>query len=329
MVRHGPVPAACAARGAARINWIMMWVEFLSPPAHIHRPSEAQLAIKKRLATARMRLQRRVVPASRSPSGKRASTMIWGTRPSIIWQYQPARRSRPTHCGNMAMIASPNTGTTTRLERKFSTTPRSRVSSMRFSRSACALRSAIPMGLSAVIMSPAARTMGGQILRPHCPYPRPARRLTMCSAPARALHPRGLERPIMKQARASGSRKESGMKVFAWAASLILGAAIIVVATEAGSKTDTGMCRVVCTPEPAAKPIHHTRARSAVSVRHRASHHASGHHRVLHLAHHMPRHAHHYARRDYYSYREAEAVRPDEWHGRWPRAPNDAMMPPP
>ena len=119
------------------------------------------------------------------------------------------------------------------------------------------------------------------------------------------------------------------MKVFALAAGLILGAAIIVVATEAGSKTDSGMCRVVCTPEPAAKPIHHTRARSAVSVRHRASHHAASHHRVLHLAHHMSRHAHHLARRDYYSYREAEAVRPDEWHGRWHRAPNDAMMPPP
>ena len=112
------------------------------------------------------------------------------------------------------------------------------------------------------------------------------------------------------------------MRVYALAAGLILGAAIIVVATEAGSKTDTGMCRVVCTPEPAAKPVHHARARA--SVRHRANRHA-----VRHLAHHASRHAHHFARRDYYSYREAEAVRPDEWHGRWHPAPNDAMMPPP
>jgi hypothetical protein len=112
------------------------------------------------------------------------------------------------------------------------------------------------------------------------------------------------------------------MRVFALAAGLILGAAIIVVATEAGSKTDSGMCRVVCTPEPAAKPVHHARARAV--VRHRASRHA-----VRHLAHHTSRHAHHYARRDYYSYREAEAVRPDEWHGRWHPVPNDAMMPPP
>ena len=112
------------------------------------------------------------------------------------------------------------------------------------------------------------------------------------------------------------------MRVFALAAGLILGAAIIVVATEAGSKTDTGMCRVVCTPEPAAKPAHPARARTA--VRHHANRH--GVHRA---AHHMSRHAHHYARRDYYSYREAEAVRSDEWHGRWHAAPNDAMFPPP
>ena len=112
------------------------------------------------------------------------------------------------------------------------------------------------------------------------------------------------------------------MRVFALAAGLILGAAIIVVATEAGSKTDTGMCRVVCTPEPAAKPAHPARARTA--VRHHANRH--GVHRA---AHHMSRHAHHYARRDYYSYREAEAVRSDEWHGRWHPAPNDAMFPPP
>lgn len=111
------------------------------------------------------------------------------------------------------------------------------------------------------------------------------------------------------------------MRVFALAAGLILGAAIIVVATEAGSKTDTGMCRVVCTPEPAAKPAHPARARTA--VRHHANH------RVHRAAHHMSRHAHHYARRDYYSYREAEAVRSDEWHGRWHPAPNDGMFPPP
>ena len=113
------------------------------------------------------------------------------------------------------------------------------------------------------------------------------------------------------------------MRIFALAAGLILGAAIIVVATEAGSKTDAGMCRVVCTPEPAAKPVHHARARS-VAVRHRASHHA-----VRHLAHPTSRHAHHFARREYYSYRDAEAVHSDEWHGRWRRAPNNAMMPPP
>lgn len=100
------------------------------------------------------------------------------------------------------------------------------------------------------------------------------------------------------------------MKVFAWAAGLILGVAIIAVATEAGSKTDTGMCRVVCTPAPAAKPTHHPHPRS-----------------VAH--HHVHRHARHYARHNYYSYREAEAVRYDDWHGRWHPAPNDAMMPPP
>lgn len=111
------------------------------------------------------------------------------------------------------------------------------------------------------------------------------------------------------------------MRVFALAAGLILGAAIIVVATEAGSKTDTGMCRVVCTPEPAAKPVHHARARTA--VRHRVNRHT-----VDHAAHHMSRHAHHYARRDYYSYREAEAVRQD-WHGPWRMAPNDGIPPPP
>jgi hypothetical protein len=113
------------------------------------------------------------------------------------------------------------------------------------------------------------------------------------------------------------------MRIFALAAGLILGAAIIAVATEAGSKTDAGMCRVVCTPEPAAKPAHHARPRAA-AVRHRASRHA-----VHYARHHTSHHAHHYARRDYYSYREAEAVRSDEWHGRWHAAPNDAMIPGP
>jgi hypothetical protein len=112
------------------------------------------------------------------------------------------------------------------------------------------------------------------------------------------------------------------MRVFALAAGLILGAAIIVVATEAGSKTDTGMCRVVCTPEPAAKPAHHARPRAA-AVRHRANRHA-----VHYARHHRSHHADHFARRDYYNYREAEAVRSDEWHGRWHAAPNDAMIPP-
>ena len=113
------------------------------------------------------------------------------------------------------------------------------------------------------------------------------------------------------------------MRVFALTAGLLLGVAGITVATEAGSKTDAGMCRVVCTPEPAAKPVHHARARSA-AVRHRASRHA-----VRYARHHTSHHAHHYARRDYYSYREAEAVRSDEWHGRWHAAPNDAMIPGP
>lgn len=112
------------------------------------------------------------------------------------------------------------------------------------------------------------------------------------------------------------------MRIFALAAGLVLGAAIIVAATEAGSKTDAGMCRVVCTREPAAKPVHHARARAV--VRHHAIRHA-----VHHAARHAPRHAHRYARRDYYSYREAEAVRSDEWHGRWHAAPHDAMIPPP
>ena len=113
------------------------------------------------------------------------------------------------------------------------------------------------------------------------------------------------------------------MRIFALAAGLVLGAGLIVVATEAGSKADTGMCRVVCTPEHAAKPVHHARARS-VAARHPAKHHA-----VHHAGHHAWRHAHRYARRDYYSYREAEAVRSDEWHGRWHAAPNDAMIPAP
>lgn len=113
------------------------------------------------------------------------------------------------------------------------------------------------------------------------------------------------------------------MRVFALAAGLILGAAVIVVATEAGSKTDAGLCRVVCTPAPAAKPVHHAQARS-VAVRHRASHPA-----VRHASYHASRHAHHYASRGYYSYREAEAVRSDEWRGRWHAAPNDAMIPGP
>ena len=112
--------------------------------------------------------------------------------------------------------------------------------------------------------------------------------------------------------------RESGMRIFALAAGLILGAAIIVVATEAGSKTDAGMCRVVCSPAPAAKPVHHARARAAG---HRRAH--------RHASHHTPRHARHYARRDYYSYRDAEAIRSDEWHGRWHAAPNDAMIPAP
>jgi hypothetical protein len=99
------------------------------------------------------------------------------------------------------------------------------------------------------------------------------------------------------------------MRVFALAAGLILGAAIIVVATEAGSKTDTGMCRVVCTPAPAAKPAHHPHPRS-----------------VAH--HHGRRHARHYARHNYYSYRDAEVVRED-WHGQWQPVPNSPVPPPP
>jgi hypothetical protein len=81
------------------------------------------------------------------------------------------------------------------------------------------------------------------------------------------------------------------------------------------------MCRVVCTPAPAAKPVHHVRARAA-AVRHRANRHA-----VHYAKHHASHHPHHFARRGYYSYREAEAVRSDEWHGRWHAAPNDAMIP--
>jgi hypothetical protein len=111
------------------------------------------------------------------------------------------------------------------------------------------------------------------------------------------------------------------MRVFALAAGLILGVALIVVATEAGSRTDTGMCRVVCTPAPTAKSVHHARP---AAVRHRANRHA-----IHHASHHATRHAHHYARHDYYSYREAEAVRSDEWHDRWHAAPNDAPPPPP
>src|ERR1700753_2064459 len=107
------------------------------------------------------------------------------------------------------------------------------------------------------------------------------------------------------------------MRVWALMAGLLLGVAGITVATEAGSKTDTGMCRVVCTPEPAAKPAHHARARSATM--HRS------------VRRHAHAHAHrHYARHDYYSYREAQAVGRDfhgEWHGRWHAAPNDAMIP--
>jgi hypothetical protein len=110
------------------------------------------------------------------------------------------------------------------------------------------------------------------------------------------------------------------MRVLALIAGLLLAVAGITVATEAGSKTDTGMCRVVCTPEPAAKPTHHARPRAAAAG-HRANRHA-----VRHANHH---HAHHYARRDYYSYREAEEVRSDEWHGRWHAAPNDARFPGP
>jgi hypothetical protein len=107
------------------------------------------------------------------------------------------------------------------------------------------------------------------------------------------------------------------MKVLALMAGLLLGVAGITVATEAGSKTDSGMCRVVCTPAPAAKPApRHARAKA---VRTRAARaHRHGH-----------RHAHRYARHDYYSYREAEAVGSDfhhEWHGRWHAAPNDAPI---
>ncbi|HZQ40739.1 MAG TPA: hypothetical protein VFA87_08095, partial [Rhizomicrobium sp.] len=111
------------------------------------------------------------------------------------------------------------------------------------------------------------------------------------------------------------------MRVFALAVGLILGVALIVVASEAGSKTDAGICRVVCTPAPAAKPAHHARAAAAP---HRATRHA-----VHHPRHYAARHAHRYARHDYYSYREAEAVRSDEWHGRWQAAPDDAMIPGP
>lgn len=111
------------------------------------------------------------------------------------------------------------------------------------------------------------------------------------------------------------------MRVLALIAGLLLAVAGITVATEAGSKTDTGMCRVVCTPEPGAKSVNHARARP-VAVRHRESHHAR---------HHASHHAHHYARHDFYSYREAEAVgsNRDEWHGRWRAAPDDAMIPGP
>jgi hypothetical protein len=98
------------------------------------------------------------------------------------------------------------------------------------------------------------------------------------------------------------------MKVFALAAGLILGAAIVVVATEAGSKTDTGMCRVVCTPEPAAKPVHHARAAAVRRHAHRRTH-------------------HHYAKHNYYNYREAEAGRED-WRNQWQAAPQGFIPPP-
>jgi len=102
------------------------------------------------------------------------------------------------------------------------------------------------------------------------------------------------------------------MRVLALMAGLLLGVAGITVATEAGSKTDAGMCRVVCTPAPAAKPVHHARARP-VPVRRHARRHA---------------HHHYAARHNYYSYREAGVVRED-WHGAWRMAPNDGAVPPP
>ena len=105
------------------------------------------------------------------------------------------------------------------------------------------------------------------------------------------------------------------MRVLALMAGLLLGVAGITVATEAGSKTDGGLCRVVCTPAPAAKPApHHARAKTVRARRH---------------AH---RQAHRYAKHNYYSYREAEAVGSDfhhEWHGRWHAAPNYGAMPVP
>jgi hypothetical protein len=106
------------------------------------------------------------------------------------------------------------------------------------------------------------------------------------------------------------------MRVLALIAGLLLGVAGITVATEAGSKTDAGMCRVVCTPAAVAKPVHHARVRSAPVRRH------------------ARRHAHHHyaAGHNYYSYREAEAVGSDfhgEWHGGWRAAPNDARIPGP
>src|ERR1700678_3050222 len=101
MARQGPVWTACADKVAPNINWIMMWLAFLSPGAQSHTPKLAQLATKNRLAIDTKRVHLRVCDGVRAPWGKRARVMNCGASPTNIWQYQPTRRLRSTHWVNI------------------------------------------------------------------------------------------------------------------------------------------------------------------------------------------------------------------------------------
>ena len=102
---------------------------------------------------------------------------------------------------------------------------------------------------------------------------------------------------------------------------------VLALATIAGAEAkESNLCRVVCSPAPAAKPAAPKPAPAPVRpapprpVLHRTVHRLP--HRPLH------RYARHHDEGGYYNYRETETVA-SETHGVWQPAPNDAVIPGP